>query len=78
MFRQLVIPHLDPNSLTVEVSGAPERRRPCVEVKQGRSREGKQGDDHRSRERREEQLEKEIHDPKPAGKQQSETSFTLK
>lgn len=53
--------YLDAQSLAVQINGDPDGTGPRIEVKQGSSCQGKQGDDGRGRERGEQQLEKEVH-----------------
>lgn len=69
--KQLGTLYLDAKSLALEVDGAPEGTGSCVEVKQGRSCHGKQGDDGRVRERREQHLEQEVHGARSAGTQKN-------
>ena len=59
--------HLDPQSLVFEVGGGSEGTGPRVEVKQGGSCQGEQGEDGRRRERREQHLEQEVHGAESAG-----------
>lgn len=53
--------YLDAHGLVVQVDGRADRTGPGVEVKQGSSCQSEQGDDGRSGERGEQELEKEVH-----------------
>lgn len=68
---QLNTPHLDAQSLAVEISRGAEGTGSRVEVKQDSSSQCKQGDDGWGRKRGEQQLENEVHAAKSAGWRES-------
>lgn len=59
--QQLGTLYLDAHRLVVQVNGGADRTGPGVEVKEGSSCQSEEGDDGRSRERGEQELEKEVH-----------------